>query len=326
MDIGVIGINHRSSPLILREKLTKVLEAITPALPVVLLSTCNRTEVYFSSDDLMQTQKDLLLQMGVVGDVINSLYSYFGSACFLHLAGVTTGVDSALFGEGQIQGQVRRAYTVALKTKALPAPLHYAFQKSLKVGKKLRTQFHLPKGQVSLESILWDLTRCFYLHEAPISLLLIGNSEINRKMLPFFTAKKRFAITLVTKETARAQDLACRYGITLKEGSELSSWGEYDLIIAASKSTQYLVKPYEGTGPIKTRLIVDLSMPRGVDPLVEEMASLTLLNIQDIGELTEQKQRISHKERKEIGEMVEKSVESQIASYFKHKRRALSCV
>src|SRR5262245_20986881 len=116
MKVGVVGINHKLADLKLREQLAKncqkcfgSLRAVNEHHHFILLSTCNRTEIYFSSEDLTTTHTYLLsiLRMEVEGEFDHKLYSYFGVDSFCHLTRVTLGLDSAIIGETEIQGQVK---------------------------------------------------------------------------------------------------------------------------------------------------------------------------------------------------------------------------
>lgn len=148
MRVGVLGINHKLAGLELRELLAKICyRRLHPGQSThgehsfVLLSTCNRTEVYFSSANLAETHSYLLsiLRNDVNEDFDQKLYSYFGQDCLLHLCRVTAGLDSAIIAETEIQGQVKSAYELAQEFHVLPFELHYLFQKSLGIAKKVRT-------------------------------------------------------------------------------------------------------------------------------------------------------------------------------------------
>src|SRR4051812_9744096 len=119
MRVGIVGINHKLADLKLRERLAKAcqkrfgpFQAVHGDHHFILLSTCNRTEVYFSSDDLAATHSYLLsiLRTDVEEEFDHKLYSYFGTDCFSHLTRVTSGLDSAIIAETEIQGQVKTAY------------------------------------------------------------------------------------------------------------------------------------------------------------------------------------------------------------------------
>src|SRR5690606_30288580 len=123
--------------------------------PIVILSTCNRAEIYFSGEDLAAVHSHLLsfLRAGVDVPFERTFYSFFGIDCFFHLCKVASGLDSAIFAESEIQGQVRVAYANA---KKLSSCLHFVFQKALKISKEIRSYQH-SQGSFQLYSALWRL-------------------------------------------------------------------------------------------------------------------------------------------------------------------------
>ena len=155
MQIGVIGVNHKSANLELRESLTDAFQRLfqneipSPlSLPPVLISTCNRTELYFVCSQLPEAHTKLLqsIRSFIHKEFEHALYSYFGKEAFLHLVRVTTGLDSAILGETEIQGQIKKDYEKSCQSP-LPKELHFAFQKALKIGKQVRTKALFQKNQ-----------------------------------------------------------------------------------------------------------------------------------------------------------------------------------
>ncbi len=328
MDIGVLGISYKSSELICRESFAKVsCEFLTKStfFPVVLLSTCNRTEIYFSSTDLMQTYADFLSLFNTRGDFEQRFYCYFGEKCFDHLAKVTSGVDSVLFGEAEIQGQVKRSYERD-SSRQLPSALHYLFQKSLKIGKEIRTKFSLPRGLVSLESTLWDLSRCFFSEKMPVSLLLVGYSEINKLIISFFKSKGVFVMQLATRQSKN--ELSPPSGTAFFSWDDIDRWVEFDMVICASHSSEYIIKANQlpkDFSLLKTRLVVDLGLPRNVDPMITKNPQITLFNIEEINKFIEEKQQHSLVLQKDIQEHLEKLVKKHVVRYLEKKKRLYVC-
>jgi glutamyl-tRNA reductase len=284
MQIGVLGVNHKSAPLALREKVAEACQAGTRHNRVVV-STCHRTEIYFSHDDLAAAQSDLLteLKKRLPPSQEHLFYSYFGKECFLHLACVTAGLDSAMLGESDVQRQVKVAYEKQRLQGELSSPLHYLFQKSLHLGKKARSLFPFFQTTLHLEGMLYQLME--NLLGASPRLLFIGNSDINRKMIHYFWRRGQRQMTLSTMRIEPATAFALDYQLSLKDRSEISQWHLYDGVIAATTSDNYLIT----TAPkaVHTRLILDLSVPRSVDPTLKRSPHTTLLNMEEIGRFFE---------------------------------------
>lgn len=275
--IGLIGINHKTADLVLREAIARGAGHLneTPVFfshPIVLLSTCNRTEVYFSAPDLATAHSELLayLRCFITEDFEQRLYSYFGTDCFLHLCRVTAGLDSAIFAESEIQRQVKIAYAKATEKQMLTKCLHYSFQKALKTGKLVRSK--LASKNPSLYHTLWNLGDW-----KNSKILLIGNSEINRGFASFLMHKDVDGFCLATQNP----DAVRLEGVHVRDRSILQHWQAFDLIVSASKADQYLISG-KATKPCT---IFDLSVPRNVDPEVE---GVTLYNIEQLNGMMEQ--------------------------------------
>lgn len=283
MRLGVIGINERVASVEVREKLATICKDkftgeinVTSHIPLVLLSTCNRTELYFSTENLAQTHSDLLKVIDCKS-IDQKLYSFFGKDCLQHLIRVAAGLDSAIIAETEIQGQVRAAYQAA-KERPLPHDLHFAFQKALKVSKQIRRD--LPACMPNIEHAVLSTACEIFTHPKERRLLFVGASEINCRILRFFLKKGIENITLCNRSTTRAQKIATEYNIALVPWSHLSLWREYDWVIFGTKAHSPLIRI--DTERRKTELIIDLGVPRNV--FAPKTADALLWNIDQIQE------------------------------------------
>ena len=326
MNVGLIGMNYKRVDLCLRERFTRSAKRLSLQIPLVLLSTCNRTEIYFSCRDLVDGHSAIIAalkeDLGEFGD--HNLYSYFEEVCFSHLAQVVTGIDSVIFGESEIQRQVKNAYEEACLIRDLPPSLHFLFQKSLKIGKEIRTVFSLPRGHVSMESIIADIVRYFFGSDKNASFLFIGFSEINRKILSFLQDRGFSSLHLATKNPQAAQLSELKF--SLIEWMELSYWPRYDVVICGSPSSDYLLRKDHLIGQhLQTRLVLDVSMPRNADPSIGRHSSLTLLNIEEVNAFIDHKQESFFKEKKLIYSHIESLVSRQVGLYYEKKNRVFEC-
>ncbi len=292
MRVGVVGINHKLADLKLREMLAKACQrrfgpgaCIHGHHSFVLLSTCNRTEIYFSSYDLPSTHSYLLsiLRNEVDQEFDQKLYSYFGSDCFLHLSRVTAGLDSAIVAETEIQGQVKAAYETSVEYATLPGDIHYLFQKSLKIGKQVRTELPLRRGLPDLEDAILNAGLGMFPTPHETKILFVGASDINLKVIHFLKAKSLNKITLCNRSKGYAQSLAEKYQLNLIDWPLVSNWHHFDWIIFGTKSHEHLITPRQiPDHPISRKLIIDLCVPRNVDPTIGNHCQVTLLNIDQI--------------------------------------------
>lgn len=292
MRIGVIGVNHKLADLKLRDQLAKACQHrfgtnyfFHHPHHFVLLSTCNRTEIYFSSDDLSYTHSYLLaiLRLEIEKEFDHKLYSYFGIDCFCHLARVTAGLDSAILAETEIQGQVKVAYEKATHYYLLPKDLHFLFQKSLKIAKKIRSELQLGRGMPHLEQAILQIGSKTFINPLNSRILFIGASQINRKIFTFLKSKNFQDLTLCNRSDSLAEKWASDYSLHLLKWKFFDEWIHYDWIIFGTKSPNYLIHSSNvALESNKKMLIMDLSVPRNVDPKLTQHTFLSLFNIDQL--------------------------------------------
>lgn len=303
MRVGVVGINHKLADLKLRELLAKAcqrrfgINIFHESHHFVLLSTCNRTEIYFSSDDLAGTHTYLLniFRNEIDEEFDQKLYSFFGEDCFLHLCRVTAGLDSAIVAETEIQGQVKNAYENAAQYSQLSEEMHYLFQKALKIGKKVRSTHLLHSGLPEIEHAVFNTGNHLFKNISNTKILFVGISEINLKILQFLRKKGLKEIFLCNRTEEHATKIGKSYQLEVLEWQQLNSWHQFDWIIFGTKSPHHLITSVNLPSFDSTKLIIDLSVPRNVDPLIARHPKLTLLNIDQINRmLTFRKQKMYH--------------------------------
>lgn len=332
MRIGVLGINFKSAEISIREFVSKAcqkrishLSELAKKFSCVVLSTCNRTEIYFSADNLAEAHSELLnvLREEIPAAFEHKLYSYFGFDCFLHLATVTSGLDSAIVAESEIQRQVKIAYEQTTLYYDLPSSVHYLFQKSLKLGKQIRSNLPLSQNQVTIAKILFEISQQLVKDLADIPLLFIGNSEINRRVMAYFKRKGIGRITLCTRSLQSAKEMADKESLKLLSWDKLSSWQEFPLVICGSNAPHYIV-----TGPreeLNTCLIFDLSVPRNVDPAISLHPRLTLLNMEELSGLIETRQRKNSLEINQAETIILEGVQRYLVSFRQKEKRVFAC-
>jgi len=336
MRIGVLGINHKLADLKLRELLAKTCQrrfnpgcSIPNAHNFVLLSTCNRTEVYFSSEELTATHSYLLniLRQDVLEcsqDFDQKLYSYFGYDCFLHLCRVTSGLDSAIIAETEIQGQVKGAYERALEFTRLPFELHYLFQKSLGIAKKVRLFLPIKPGLPDIEHAIFQTAQ--YTFETPqdAKVLFIGASDINLKVLKFLKGKQLNSLTLCNRSKGRGQEMANSCGVPFVNWDAVECWHNYDCIILGTKAPEPLISHKQiADDMMGKKLVIDLSVPRNADPLLSRHPQVTLLNIDQINRRLKIRRKNLHLCLDAAEELVAKAAGQQIHLYQEKERNRL---
>lgn len=269
--MGVIGVNHKVADLKERERLASILASRLSAFsfPFVSLSTCNRIEVYFEGERFCDAHERLV---SLFEEESTSYYCYFNLPCFLHLAKVTAGMDSALVGETEIQGQVRLSYLTALEARPLSSDLHFLFQKALKIGKEVRS---LATFTPSLGEIIVEIATTIRGNIQHKRVLFVGSSEINHAVYASFQKKGIADITFCSRSEAN-----------LPPATKLLSWTSrsllmtYEIIVCGTKHDGYLIDNQCVTE--KPLLIFDLAVPRNVDPAISRVPTISLFNIDEI--------------------------------------------
>lgn len=312
MYVGIVGINHKSSSLPLREALARAFEIVFIKRCGVLLSTCNRTEFYFCARSLAEAQVEILalLREEMEGNFEHALYSYFGKDCFHHLGKVVSGVDSAIFGESDIQRQVKLAYEKGKSYWELSHEMHYLFQKGLKIGKEMRSSFLLAHQEVPLPFVIQSILEKNKQSIEKTHFLFVGNSQINRKLIAHFKDRGARELTLCTRMTEGIFP-----EVSLADWSILKKWDQFDVVICGTSHSKHVLEREKR--PFLKTLLFDLSVPRNIDPALGAHPNLKLYNIDQIGRLAQKKKR--EKEIILCENVIEKAVWRQMELFKKRK-------
>lgn len=317
MHIGVLGINQKSGPFGLREKIAKAsatgfLRERVHALSLVALNTCSRTELYFSAENLAVAHSALLnaLQEEIDEPFEHALYTYFGVECFSHLAKVTAGLDSTILFETEIQRQVKVAYTTAACERTLHPAIHFLFQKCLKLGKEVRRE--LPPPVKTFPALIGEIVLHLLGSWQDLRVLLVGNSEINRQMITWLKERKVGPLSVCTRSPHAVEDGA----LDVRPWEALSTWSDFDVVITGTNSATHLISSApEG---MRTKVLFDLGVPRNVAPWLGKHPQLVLFNVEALGQILEKKQH----EQKERAMRAERVLEEKTAYYAIRNRRS----
>ena len=192
--------------------------------------------------------------------------------------------------------------------------MHFLFQKSLKIGKAIRTDSLLTTSTVSLEKVIFELSQIFLRNLKAARILFFGNSEINRKILHFFKNKEIDQLTLCTRGVVSAEELLREYHMQVLPWDQKEKWQDFDIVICGTTQHEYLIYPeqIQSQQQTKNRIIFDLGVPRNADPRLHRHPCLTLLNIEELGSLIEKKQQIHRMEIAAAEESVRQAVERQL--------------
>lgn len=304
MSIVVLGLNHRTAPLDVREKVAftneqqrAALEALRAATGVeesVLISTCNRTELYLRADDQQTNRAYEWLAATPNAAAINLkpyLYRHQDDAATRHAFRVAAGLDSMVLGEPQILGQVRHAVRVANDIGALGGPLGRLFQDTFQVAKRIRTETAIGTTSVSMAAAALKLAQQLFGDMRDVRLLLIGVGEMVSLAATHFAAASPKSITVANRTVSRARTLANEFSAEAMALEELPERiHEFDAIITSTASSL----PIIGKGMIERALkrrrhqpifIVDLAVPRDVEADVGTLDDVYLYTLDALGKV-----------------------------------------
>ncbi len=303
MSFVVVGLNHRTVPLPVLERATVPPPLVPKALrdlagreylaEVALLSTCNRTEVYALCTKFHPGVADasdfLAEQAGMrASDLADHIYSYYDEAAIAHLFGVAAGVDSVILGEGQILGQVRDALKIAEEEGTAQASLARIFRHAIEVGKRSRAETGIGRGATSLSSAAVALAteRLGTLVEQRV--LVLGAGEMGEGMARSLAGSGVAEVVLAGRGMERSTELATRVGGRAVPIEQLpQALVTADLVLTSTGATEVVITQDDVELAMQRRfgrplLIVDIAVPRDVDPGVAGVPGVTLLDMDDL--------------------------------------------
>jgi glutamyl-tRNA reductase len=304
MSILVIGVNHRSSPLALLERVTisgddlpKAVTRLTQRDNIreaVALSTCNRTEVYVVAElfhGAYGDVRDFFCELGElsVDELTPHLYSQHDSAAVAHLFEVAAGLDSAVLGESEILGQVRSAWAVAQQEGAARSTLNLLFRLALETGKRARTETAIGRGTASVSHAAVEMLSDVVGALAGRRVLVVGAGSMGEGVAVALHRAGGTDIVVANRSPERGEALARRVGGTAVGFDRLvDAVRSADVVVTGTGAgesvlTEELISDARrGRGGEHPLLVVDIAVPRDVDPSVADMAGVTVLDLDDL--------------------------------------------
>ncbi len=300
MKLFAAGISHKTAPIELREQLSvqrSELVDLARALKlhgdldeIVLLSTCNRVEIYGTTQGRTSDIKSLFqLLSSEARDFDSHIYVYENVDAARHLFQVTAGLDSMMLGETEIMGQIKNAYEIARVAGLTGRVLNRLFQRAFQATKEIRTRTGIGRGAVSIKSVAVELIEKILGRDlANKSIMVIGAGDIAECCVRLLVKKGARSIMVSNRSFDRALDLATRCGgEAVCFGYCLFEMRATDVVIAATSSAETLVNRDDIKHLVEARrhsplLLIDLSMPRNIDAAVADLDGVSLYNIDDL--------------------------------------------
>ena len=306
MPLHVLGINHHSAPLEVREKLAFPAEAQPGALAdlaaqagvaeAVLLSTCNRTEIYCRSDDGgASARRWLLAQAARSGLALdNHLYSLSEDAAVRHAFRVASGLDSMVLGEPQILGQVKQAVRAAEGAGTVGSLLGRLFQQTFAAAKQVRSETALGGASISMSAAALRLAQNLFGDLSKTTMLFVGVGEMVELSATYFAAQRPRALAVANRTLARGEAFAERFGGTALPLDRLEAeLAHYDIVITGTASPEPVVRRAAVEAALRARkrrpmFVVDFAVPRDVEREVAKLEDVFLYTIDDLGAIVQE--------------------------------------
>jgi len=304
MDLLLVGISHRTAPVDLRERVDfsgrgvpdalRALAARGSTREAVIVSTCNRAEIYVACDEAARSRMDLEQFIGefngvATGEIAPHVYELDGTEAARHLFRVAAGLDSLVVGEPQILGQVKEAHSAAADAQTVGPVLNRVFHSSFAVGKRVRTETGLGAGAVSVSYAAVALARKIFGALEGHSVLVIGAGEMGKLTALHMKSQGVQHVTIVSRTMAHAARTAEAIG-----GANAAPWDDLD---AALGSSDIVITATGASAPILTKarveavmrprrnrplFVIDIALPRDVEAAAGEIEQVFLYNIDDL--------------------------------------------
>jgi len=297
MSLFAAGVSHKTAPVELREQfavkqsaiidLAFVLKSFGHLDEIVLISTCNRVEIYGTTRQAKGHIKSLLqLLSAEPGNLDPRIYLYEGAAAVRHLLRVAAGLDSMVLGETEITGQIKNAYEIARNAGLTGRVLNRLFQRAFQATKAIRTFTGIGRGTVSIKSAAVELIGKTDLSQQ--SIMVLGSGAMAESCVRLLVKKGARSLFISSRSFDRALDLATRCGgDAVCFGNSLLEMRDVDVVLAATSSSETLLSRDDAENLMKARrkrplLLIDLSVPRNIDPAAGQVENISLYNIDDL--------------------------------------------
>ncbi|MBW2057140.1 MAG: glutamyl-tRNA reductase [Deltaproteobacteria bacterium] len=329
MDIIVIGLNHKTAPVEIRERVSFPEKRLEESLKRILslssikedmiLSTCNRVELYANAHNADEAVHELKLFLsefhGVPAeDLERSLYIHHGEEAVRHLFRVASSLDSMVVGEPQILGQVKGAFGTACRHRTAGTILNRLLHRAFAVAKRVRTETKIGNRAVSVSFVAVQLAQKIFGNLQDKAVLLVGAGEMCELAARHLVTRGASRVTVTNRTAERAHQLARMFGGDVLPFDRLTdALRAADIIITSTASPGYLIRYDDMAGIIKARrnrsmFFIDIAVPRDVDPRVNSIENVYLYDIDDLQGVADANMRDRRKEAEKAEEIVEREV------------------
>jgi glutamyl-tRNA reductase len=330
-ELLAIGVSHKTAPVEVRERLAlpeaqaaeflRDLRGGAEVQEAVAISTCNRTELYLVVGDPVEAESSVLSMLARKAGIrptalAGAIYAHRNCDAARHLYRVTAGLESMIVGEAEIQGQVKRAYDAALARETVGPLTNHLFKAALATGKRVRTETAIGERQLSLSSVAVALAREVVGDLAGREVLIVGTGETGELAARALAEGGGRPMFVATRRRDRAVSLAQRYDGRAMSFDELPDALERaDVLVAGTASPHLLIEAPELTEVMRVRggrplLLIDLAVPRDIDPECAEIDDVSLFDIDDLEAVVTRNRRVRQAEARRAEGIVEEEIQN----------------
>lgn len=298
MEIAVVGLNHKTAPAEVREKVaytdTKKIEVINSLLDggleeIVLLSTCNRSEFYIAVNENKISEAINSIELCFMTylaeeDCHKYIYVKRGQEAMQHLYKVAAGLDSIVLGEDQILGQVKDAHEFALKIGSSKKVLNKFFREAVYTAKKIKTELKISEQPLSISSIAVKFIKEKLGSYKDTSVFIIGLGKMGRLALNYILNEKPQKVFMANRNHEKVVDISKEYPevVPIEYKNRYEILGEVDVLITATSSPHTIIRAENVRVRDKNLYIMDLAIPRDVDEKAGEIKGVHLFNVDNL--------------------------------------------
>jgi glutamyl-tRNA reductase len=328
-EIVLLGLSHKTAPVALRERLSfKTEEAqalldqlreMKPVREVILFSTCNRTEVLFSTDDKERCKRSILSAIAAfksidISEFERSIYIFEEDQAIAHLFKVASSLDSMVLGEPQILGQVKEAYRLATEKKTSGVILNRLLHRTFNVAKRIRSETGIGDSAVSISYAAVELAKKIFGALDQKSVLLIGAGEMAELAVEHLIRNRAHQIFVANRTFERAVSLAKRFnGQAVKFEEIVSSLEEVDIIVSSTGAPGFVIEKETVKKVMKHRrsralFFIDIAVPRDIDPAINSLSDAYVYDIDDLKNVIDDNLEERKKEAVKAERIIDESV------------------
>jgi glutamyl-tRNA reductase len=312
MNIFVAGLSYKTAPVELREKLAVHasqlrchgcrLKIRANLSEVVLLSTCNRVEIYGVTPKINGNVHNIFQHLSASTNVDLSPYLYIkeGSQAVRHLFSVAGGMDSMVIGETEITGQVKHAYQTAQEARLTGRVLNRVFQTALQTAKEIRTQTQIGRGATSVGSVAVEMAERIFKNLAEKTVLIIGAGKMGESCVRHLAKRGARSVLVSNRSLERAQSLAAEFGgRAIRFDDCIPAMAEADIVVCSTGCPHTILHREDVARAMASRrgrplVLIDIAVPRNIAPDVQEIDNVYLYDVDDLEVIV--RENVKHRE------------------------------